>query len=375
MSAERVGGRGDGRDDGEGSELAGLLERAGLGGASLERLAGDASTRRYLRATSGDDSAVLVVHPDPLPEPSGDVDPWSFARWTAFYRELGVRVPAILAEDRHAGLALLEDLGDTLLEDELVARGPSACLALYEEAVEIATVIAEEGTRRFEPDADDSDDPLVARRLAWEMDFLLRHSQGLDEDALAEARGALGDARVLLHRLCDDAHAASPEGSDSRSVSPSRAPSPMPSLALCHRDFHARNLLVLDEDGRRRLAVIDHQDTRRGPRAYDVASLVFDPYVDLPDADRAALVERARPADRTSDAWRLEVDLTAAQRLLKAAGSFAWLSGARGLARYEQWLPVALARAGERLEAARWSGTADLARALAACDVPLQIRP
>ena len=49
---------------------------------------------------------------------------------------------------------------------------------------------------------------------------------------------------------------------------------------LCHRDYHSRNLMLHDEP----LYIIDFQDARMGPDTYDLASLLRDSYVDLPDA-------------------------------------------------------------------------------------------
>ncbi len=49
-------------------------------------------------------------------------------------------------------------------------------------------------------------------------------------------------------------------------------------FALCHRDYHSRNLILCGDE----LAVIDHQDARMGPRCYDLASLLNDSYVSLP---------------------------------------------------------------------------------------------
>ena len=53
-----------------------------------------------------------------------------------------------------------------------------------------------------------------------------------------------------------------------------------PHRVLCHRDFHSRNLMVT-EDGS--LAMVDIQDARWGPDSYDLASLLRDAYVDIPE--------------------------------------------------------------------------------------------
>jgi hypothetical protein len=136
-------------------------------------------------------------------------------------------------------------------------------------------------------------------------------------------------------------------------------------MVLCHRDYHARNLLVVrGEGGGETLAVIDFQDTRRGPRAYDVASLVFDPYVTLPPALQDELVEAWRPAGVSASAWGREVDLAAGQRLVKAAGTYAFMTRVRGRHGYERWFSPALSRAAGRL--ASWPPQGALAEALRA---------
>jgi aminoglycoside/choline kinase family phosphotransferase len=320
------------------AELRAFLEREGVDASSLTALAGDASTRRYYRARGpGAESVVVMTDGEPAP----------FARWATFYERLGLRVPRVWALDADAGFMILEDLGDELLQHRLEVRGVEACLAHYRTAIDWCRALAERGTELHSPSPPDEDDPLVPRRLAWEMDFLLRHALGLGEEALpddpSEGPGRVGPARALLHRLCTDVHAASPAG-----------------LALCHRDYHARNLVVLPSGG---LAVIDFQDSRRGPRAYDVASLLFDPYVELPGALVEELQERARPEASSPIDWDREVRLAAGQRLLKAAGSYAMLAGTRGQGAYRAWWRPALTRAFERLVGA-WPASSELERLL-----------
>ena len=59
--------------------------------------------------------------------------------------------------------------------------------------------------------------------------------------------------------------------------------------ALCHRDFHANNLLPAGDS----IGVIDFQDLRRGPDSYDIASLLYDAKADLPP-DVTALIRQSR---------------------------------------------------------------------------------
>ena len=55
---------------------------------------------------------------------------------------------------------------------------------------------------------------------------------------------------------------------------------------LIHRDFQSTNVLWKGND----LAFIDFQGMRLGPAAYDLASLVYDPYVSFTEGERRALV-------------------------------------------------------------------------------------
>lgn len=339
----------------------GALAAWGVDEGALVALAGDASSRRYLRGRDPSGRSVVVMDcGSPLPPIADGRDGFAFTRWQARYRTMGIRVPEILGIDRDAGLVLLEDLGDELLQFRVESAGAAPCEPHYRRAIGWGLVLAEEGTRILEREGDPDEDPLVPARLALEMDLLLVHASGLPvpaasapplraaEAALHGVGGAHAEARALLHQLCRDAHALGP-------------------MRACHRDYHARNLILLDGDDSTEVAVIDFQDTRRGPRAYDLASLAWDPYVELPEAMIERMVEAWRPRDASATAWDEEVRLAAGQRLLKAAGSYAWLSRACGRSQYAAWFAPAIARAHERLS--RWPAREATWKALAAAGV------
>jgi aminoglycoside/choline kinase family phosphotransferase len=120
-----------------------------------------------------------------------------------------------------------------------------------------------------------------------------------------------------------------------------------------HRDFQSRNIVLGPGD---RPRFIDFQSGRIGPAAYDLASLLEDPYVAMPDGLKEELFTLyldtlAGICDIEKPRFRREYPLLAAQRLMQALGAFARLSrlGKEGFAAH---IPAALA---------------GLARALAAC--------
>jgi len=104
---------------------------------------------------------------------------------------------------------------------------------------------------------------------------------------------------------------------------------------LCHRDFHAANLML---DHENRLRIIDHQDARIGSPAYDLVSLLLDRITEMPEPDWLAakrnLLIRYRQelglALISEDDFTYEFRLQTVQRCLKAAGTFSFQSANRG---------------------------------------------
>lgn len=164
----------------------------------------------------------------------------------------------------------------------------------------------------------------------WELEFFREHFvEGLRERALA------ADERETLTR-------------EFRSIATELCSHP---FVLCHRDFHSRNLLVVSGE----LAVIDFQDARRGPRAYDLVSLLNDSYVEQSPELVAAMVERFERA--IGAAVSAEYDVAALQRNLKALGTFGYQIGRRGNDVYRRYLPGTFALVARNLERnPRWDG-------------------
>ena len=116
---------------------------------------------------------------------------------------------------------------------------------------------------------------------------------------------------------------------------------------LLHRDLQSSNILC----PRRGAAVwIDFQGMRMGPAAYDLASLLFDPYVEMGANLRRRWFRRyaARAGARTMRADVLS--WAAVQRLTQALGAFARLSRGAARAQFEHLIPAGLRMLGQALE-------------------------
>src|SRR6266403_498286 len=112
---------------------------------------------------------------------------------------------------------------------------------------------------------------------------------------------------------------------------------------LVHRDFQSQNIIIQN----RQAKLIDFQGMRPGLAEYDLASLLFDPYVDLSGAERSELISyyRQKQADngRTID-QQLDntLQLCAMQRLMQALGAYGFLGLVRGHEHFLRYVPRAM---------------------------------
>ncbi len=298
-----------------------------LSSARLTKLAGDASNRLYFRVgVDGGESRILALLPGPF-EP-GEL---AFLDVSKLFEAIPLRVPRIHEVAGDLGILLLEDLGDLLLQDA-VERGCTEGRknALYRESVSMLVRLQGRGAelsregRRFGPLAIAFDAKKFGDELAF---FRVHFLQGFSGRTLsAEEMYELDfELRSLASELASQPY------------------------ALCHRDYHSRNLILCGDE----IAVIDHQDARMGPRCYDLASLLNDSYVVHEGGlvlQMKALFSRETGADVGH-----EYDVAALQRNLKALGTFGYQISARGNDVYRRYIPHTLELVRANLEAnPRW---------------------
>ena len=260
---------------------------------------------------------MLVVHQGPV-----DPDTLPLIQVSELFRRLRVPVPAIHGADAALGIVVVEDLGDTMLENAVAVLPAVERRARYDEAVEIIAAIQHGGRRLAGSDAGPFGLAFDATKLTRELSFFVEHFVvGFRRQALtASARRALDDEFCAL---------ASDMAAEPR--------------VLCHRDFHSRNLML----HRDRLHVIDFQDARMGPDTYDLASLLRDAYVELEAAEVERLLIHYQAAAGVRDGAALQRRFvrTTVQRALKALGTFGFQITVRGNSRYRDAIPRTLAYA------------------------------
>jgi aminoglycoside/choline kinase family phosphotransferase len=112
------------------------------------------------------------------------------------------------------------------------------------------------------------------------------------------------------------------------------------------RDFHSPNLLWLPQrTDIARVGLLDFQDAMMGPAAYDLASLLQDARVDVPEAVEVALLGRYARARREIDpsfdppTFIKSYSTLAAQRASKILGIFTRLEQRDGKPQYLRHIP------------------------------------
>jgi tRNA threonylcarbamoyl adenosine modification protein YjeE len=313
-----------------------FLEENGFGGAQRERMAGDASSRSYERLSFEGKRFILMNSPKrPDGPPVKDGKPYSaiahlaediqpFVAISRALHDKGFSTPDIYAADLAEGFIVLEDLGDNAV---VSGRPPAPMRNCYEAAVLVLTALH----KQILPDTLQVAPHVEYRIPSYDMDAFLIEVELLTEwylpfrktEITAEARAEYID---IWRALLEPAVAARE--------------------TWVLRDFHSPNLLWLPE--RRGIAcmgILDFQDAVVGPAAYDLASLLQDARVDVPETwemDMLTSYIRARSIDDPNfdvQHFAALYSTMAAQRASKILGIFARLDRRDGKPQYLRHLP------------------------------------
>lgn len=285
----------------------------------------DASFRRYFRAAFADRSYIVMDAP---PEHE-DCRP--FVHVARLFEAAGANVPHLYAENLAEGYLLLSDLGNTTYLAAL--QEPDQADALYLDAIDALIRIQAASQPQELPPYDRG---LLERELNLFPDwYLARHLEvALTVEQEAVLRGTFD--KILANNLAQP-------------------------MVYVHRDYHSRNLMVVEPG---KPGVLDFQDAVYGPITYDLVSLFKDAYIRW-DEERiidwcVRYWERARKAGLPvhadfADFYR-DFEWMGVQRHIKVLGIFARLFHRDGKAGYLKDMPLVmdyLRRACERYEELR----------------------
>lgn len=293
------------------------------------------SDRKFYRIQAADRSMILVKYSGHKEENRHYVD---IAR---FLTTAGLQVPHVYFHDVDEGLIWMQDLGADDLwayrEQDWSARRP-----LYESALIEVFKMHSAATRRLGEVKLTLEREFNEQLYLWEQGYFFEHCLGnhfgLSAGEVQRVAGLAGlhEAAVRLSAL---------------------------PRVLVHRDFQSQNVMISGGTA----WLIDFQGMRPGLAQYDIASLLFDPYVSLASDERSELLgfymRLARRAGTELAADFEEIyHWCALQRLMQALGAYGFLGIQKGRADFLQHIPAA--RRSLREVAARLDGLDEFVRLL-----------
>jgi aminoglycoside/choline kinase family phosphotransferase/dTDP-glucose pyrophosphorylase len=288
------------------------------------------SNRRFWRLACGDATSILICYTCERAENA------RYAAHARLLAEAGVPVPRVLADLPAAHALVLEDWGECSLETRM-RRSPAHAATLYAPVLAAAARLHTDATALAIKRQTVMEPAFDATVFHWEHELFARYL-----------------VRDWMGRT-----ALPPDAGDELTHVASRLQT-APRVVV-HRDFQSTNVLCRG----RRIALIDFQGMRLGPAAYDLASLLYDPYVALTPGMRSSLLQRYAADVPGSEPVVALFPWAAVQRLTQALGAYGRLNG-MGLTAFARHIRPAATRLGEMARACGLPAMAALSDDIAA---------
>jgi|WetSurMetagenome_2_1015567.scaffolds.fasta_scaffold00085_5 NDP-sugar pyrophosphorylase family protein/aminoglycoside/choline kinase family phosphotransferase len=276
------------------------------------------SDRKYYRRRDTEQSIVVMeCGPD-------DPDFDRHIEYTNFFGKYGIPVARILSSDRKTKTALIEDLGDmSLYSWRKCPRSPGETEQLYRRVMEIIA--------RLHGTVSDhvSECPTLAARI-FDYDYLRWETSYFLEKFIM---GVCGRNIENTSALNDEFHSLALK-TDSFTK------------RIIHRDFQSQNIMITKVCIPR---IIDYQGARMAPPAYDIASILWDPYAPLTDDMRTRLLNFYQSLlEKTADSWFSSAEFNESliycrlQRHMQALGAYGYLSRTKNKTYFLKHVPEAV---------------------------------
>ena len=278
---------------------------------TITAIPGDASFRHYFRLQCQNTSYIVMDAP---PE-HFNIAP--FLNIATLLKQHHVYTPEVFASNHVQGFALLEDLGDTLLYSQANAAHANV---YYLHALDTLVTLQQCTTKK--PPLARFDSAVMYQEMqlfrTWFLEaWLGLHLTATEKNCIDHAMQQLSK-HLLEQPQC-----------------------------FIHRDYHSRNLLVINTHPEPRIGVIDFQDAMQGPWSYDLVSLTKDCYLNWSEEQQTAWVNYFYQQLPQRFGWSMAefqygVDWCGLQRHLKVLGIFCRLHLRDKKSAYLRDLPLTL---------------------------------
>lgn len=285
----------------------------------VDKLTGDASTRRYYRIFTDKNSYVVCLD-NPFDE---DISKHPFLSVQQFLDSHKIRVPRIIDQNLSRGYSLQEDLGNETLLHKLSTT--SSFIEEYNIYKNVIDQLLE--LHRIPENAVKS--PYLFRykfdfqKLMDETRFTFKYFMNFFNRNMDE--GLIQDLETLFNPIM-------------KRLSSQK-------MVITHRDFHSRNIMIKNNN----YVFIDFQDARWGIPQYDLVSLLEDCYYDLNEKNRNELkryyfenLDNSIHGQSSFEDFLSLYDDMLIQRVFKAVGSFCYIYNWRKDERYLKYIGFAM---------------------------------
>jgi aminoglycoside/choline kinase family phosphotransferase len=301
--------------------IAGFLKDMGLSTENLQfhSLPSDGSKRLFWRVCPSQPGACFIAMENAPTNAFSKRENLAYLMIGRHLFQKGLPVPEIHRFDLANGWFVLEDFGDTSLQDTVSLR--KSQMSLYERVIEILFRLQTKGAEGFNTEwccQTERYDQFVMHHYeaAYFKDAFLYSYLGLKKD--------WPELEASFNHLAETASKAD-------------------SHFFLHRDFQSRNIMV----SKGRIGILDWQGGRLGPLAYDLASLLIDPYTELTAQERDEVYQHyllllKKYQSRLVDPFKKFFPYLAIQRNLQILGAFSYLSKVRGKPYFEAYISPAL---------------------------------
>jgi aminoglycoside/choline kinase family phosphotransferase len=276
------------------------------------------SERRYYRIRR-DDKSFVLMHCN-----NDDPDFERHIELSRYFLKHAIPVPALIKVQHESRKAEFEDAGDLSLYSYLKCpREEGEVESVYKKVIDAMIQIHVVAAEHI------SECPLLQERVfdyehfRWETDYFIERYVKDVNNLRVEHVPAL---EKELHRLA------------------LRADS-IPKTVM-HRDFQSQNIMIMKAQ---EIRIIDFQGARIGPPAYDIASILRDPYYRLHNSVRERLLEyyikqMSVRAGENFDVHKFRESILPCrlQRHMQALGAYGFLSSVKGKKYFLKFVPEAL---------------------------------
>lgn len=301
---------------------------------SLTSHTGDGSSRLFFKIITDEIASFCGVLPAIENSKKGMAEAHATYKIGSHLKKRGIPVPTIHAFDPETGFILFEDLGDTLLHDDLQQKKKKEgydfwqqVKEIYKEIVELLLYMQISGSVHFD------------RKWCWD-------TQRYDKKLMLER-----ESGYFMQAFCRDFLGIRrfPTGLNDEFKKLAGRAARQPAVYFLHRDFQSRNLMLLNGD----IRVIDFQGGRLGPLGYDLASLLIDPYAGIPTEIKQELLdhylEHLCRYGLDDQAFLRGYPSLTLQRNLQILGAFAFLAKQKQKKFFEQFIQPATVSLQEQL--------------------------